>query len=160
MDKFGIFLAGFFRAPTTASLTISGLVDVSGVARDLVLYREKASPSFVEATGAGDTQVGKGTTPATRQDINTETPFTNAPESGKILSTLPFGYVSGLGKISQGTLIAPTGGSGAISEATKFIDAITSGGLRYTYLIFRDNISPVVNFINGESINVEHEVLI
>ena len=103
-------------------------------------------------------QIGKGLDPAIRQNFNIQTPFTNAPESGRI-STGVGGWISGLGQVQIPIQIV-SGGAGAISETCLYGKwQVTSGGGNETYLLSRDNISPVVNFGVGEIINVDYSMV-
>jgi len=104
-------------------------------------------------------QIGSGVTPATRQDFSIESAFASSPENVKTF-TGDGGWNSGLGKITISTLISPTTGSGAISETVLFgVWRSTLNTFRFN-LLSRDNISPVVNFISAQTINIDYEVLL
>ena len=103
-------------------------------------------------------QIGEGVTPATRQDINIENPFGSSPENTR-LGTGVGGWNSGLGQI-QIPVQMIAGSSGTISETCLYGKwRVTAGGGNETYLLSRDNISPVVNFIGGETINVDYSMV-
>jgi len=163
LDNFGFFLAKVFRSPTTGA-NFTGFVlkrQLGGALFGTSLYNTNTNSTIFNDGGVvRQAQVGKGTTPATRQDFAIESPFTNSPESAKNNSA-DGAFNSGLGLISQPTLISNTGGSGSITEVIKVISVRDQqgGALNVPMAIFRDSISPV-SFINGESINIDHEVLI
>ena len=160
LDNFGLLLAGFFRAPSTAVLTVGGIKDTSGVSFSLRPYDTIDSDRRFNKIGADrKAQVGKGTTPVTRQDFVIESPFTNGGVEDNPQNSNASGYVSGLGKIEAGTLIASTTGAGTITEVVKQIVLEDSFSTIRTMIIMRDIISPA-SFIASESINVNHEVLI
>jgi len=110
-------------------------------------------------TFVSETQVGKGLTPATRQDIAIENPFTNAPEDTFFINGLA-GYNSGLGKITAPASIAPTGGSGDISELIFVITIRATNASNFRCLMTRDIVFPPVSFISGKTINTALEILI
>ena len=159
LDNLGIMLAGVFRNPTSAnSPFIAGFKTIAGASFSIRLYDTQDDPErYNRISPLNQAQVGSGNTPATRQDINIENPFPNAPESSRINSNA-FGYTSGLGKITTGTLISNTGGSGTITEVVKYMQ-VTDNIATRIIAIMRDVISPV-GFIASESINIDHEVLI
>jgi len=104
-------------------------------------------------------RIGKGTTPVTRQDFKIETAFTaGAPENDPV-GTGDGGWNSGLGQISIPMQLV-AGAFGAISETCLFLDIGTISPVELQqYLISHDNISPVVNFITGESVNVDYSMV-
>lgn len=163
LDNFGIFLAGHFKPVNNSTQTVI-IKDIAGADLSVRIFGSSSQDCWTDAdegTVSDFTQVGKGTTPATRQDTNIETPFTNSPESAK-QACLSAGYNSGLGKITISTVINPTGSSGTITEVVKIqglIGVFPSGTFTNFTAFFRDIISPV-NFISGQAINVSHEVLI
>ena len=160
LDNLGLLLTGIFRPPTTANGQVDGLKNTSGVVFPTRIYGSDGDNNRWNKSGSlCQVQVGKGSSPVTRQDFKIETPFPDAPES--VLNTCVTGvYNSGLGKINQATLISTTGGAGTITEVIKIFRgrSLTDGGDKIVAM-FRDIISPV-NFIISESINIDHEVLI
>jgi len=143
----------------TFTKNVSGFIDVNGNDRTLTIWAPNTSFTFNSAN-VSLAQVGKGTTPATRQDRKIETPFTNGGIEDGVVGTQPSGYNSGLGKITVATQIAPTVGAGAISEIVKINNWKANTGLIHAYCLTRDLVSPVVNFIGGQTIDTEHIFLI
>jgi len=160
LDNFGLLLAGFFRAPSTADLVVAGFKDTSGVSFSARVLAQISNLTRFNKIGADrKAQVGKGVVAVTRQDFKLENPFTNGGVEDNPQNSNVSGYNSAQGKIEAGTLISPTTGSGAITEVVKQIvikDSITGNR---TMIIMRDVIG-VSNFISGQAINVNHEVLI
>ena len=156
LDNFGIFLAGHFRTLTGGATDVT-LKNIAGVDRSVRIYGTNSQTCYNDlndGTVNDRAQVGKGLTPATRQDVSIESPFILAPESNEILSIIA-GYNSGLGKIEISTVITPTGGSGAVSEVVKISSIIQLATANpESFAFFRDNVSPVANFIIGETINI------
>jgi len=159
LDNIGIVLAGLFRAPSTGLRTVSGLKAIDASIFTTTTYNQQTFSTLFNITAIKQAQVGKGTSPVTRQDFDIENEFPNSPENSKV-GSLNDAYNSGLGKITMATLISPTGGAGSITEVCKFVNfrAPTNPQDRIC-CILRDVISPV-GFIIGESINIDHEVLI
>jgi len=154
-DNLGLIIAGIFQIPTTASKQID-LVDINGVTKDVrpigsstVALMNHSNPALCRG------QVGKGTTPATRQDENIENPFTNGgvEDNPQLMSV--FGYNSALGKVTSSVPITPTTGAGAISEVVMTIRLNDNTGNPFDFLITRDIVNPVVNFIIAQTINTE-----
>ena len=160
LDNLGIMLAGVFRQPASGnSPFLAGMVTTGGVAFSLRIYDTNGDPErYNRISPLNQAQVGSGTTPPTRQDFDIESPFVVAPESNPANSNL-FGYDSGLGKINTGTLISNTGSFGTITEVTKVMRVTNNTGTK-VIIIMRDLVSPPVNFISAQSINIEHEVFI
>lgn len=161
LDNFGIFLAGHFRAISGSTKTVT-LKLLTGADTTLRIYGTSEQDCWTdtnEGTVSDFAQVGKGTTPATRQDFNIEVPFVGGAE-GSRQSSIPAGYNSGLGKITISTVITPTLGSGSVTEVVKIQGMIRLATTATDFFaFFRDNVSPV-NFISAEAINVSYEVLI
>ena len=154
-DTWANFL-GVLIAGGTAVLTISNIAT-----HRLNVYSSFSNDKFNNFSfGSVGTliQVGKGVTPATRQDFNIENAFAVSPENSRI-GTGVGGWNSGLGQV-QVPMQLISSSSGAISETCLYGKwNVTSGGGNETYLLSRDNISPVVNFIGGESINVDYTMV-
>lgn len=158
LDNAGIMLAGIFRAPSTGTKTVFGLLNTGGASFGTKMYSDQGQNLFNLAP-LKTVQIGKGNTPVTRQDFKLETVFPDSPESSSFAS-LNGGYNSGLGKIEIPATLSNTGGAGTISEIVKFsrVHKQDNSGLQ-TIILFRDLVSDV-GFIIGESINVNYEVLI
>jgi len=148
-------MAGLFRQPSTVSTTlVAGFKSTAGVLFSANLYKTESGNGLF-AVRDNTIQIGKGTTPPTRQDFKLETPFTNGGiEDNKVLSG-SYGYVAGSGIANQGTIISPTTGSGSITEVVKYFNGMSS----HECIFMRNVITPVA-FLGGDSINVEEEVLI
>jgi len=158
LDNLGIILAGIFRAPTTVTKSVI-IKDITDTSKTVKVYGRNDDPSdFFNFTVVRQAQIGKSSTPATRQDVNIGSPFTNGGIEDNRNNSLSFGYNSGLGKIEIPTQIAPTFGSGTIVEVCKFSSYRDSVGI-FVCCIFRDVISNV-NFISAQTININHEVLV
>jgi len=160
-DNFGILISALFRAPSALVKTVV-LKDIAGVSRNLDVFNTDGANLFNDvATAISKVQVGKGLSPATRQDVNIESPFTNGGvEDNRIDITQPAGYNSGLGKVTVATLINPTAGAGAITEVCYYLFIRDNSGTVQTFLIFRNNLTVPVNFIASQSINIDSEVFI
>ncbi len=158
-NNFGFYLAGLFRNPTSAlPAPTAGFIDSSGVPFSAPCYHTEAGAvlnSDNQPCANGSIQIGKGTTPATRFDLALESPFTNGGVEDSPVCCSPMSFIPDSGKISQGTIISPTTGSGTITEVVKHVNL--SGGKACIWS--RDTISPA-NFIAGQSINVDEEILI
>lgn len=164
LDNFGEFLKGHFTILSDGDRNTAFVTTTNGTSRTLKIYGNSASLVWndTQSVGAqGDFgQVGKGTTPVTRQDINIETPFPDSPENAKQVS-LAGGYNSGLGKITVQTNITPTGGSGAVTEFCKINNmAVIETNTFEIIALTRDLVSPQANFIIGETISASLEILI
>jgi len=152
-DNVGGILAGMCRQPSTAlkQISIQQLTNLYTSSGDIGKFNRR----FLRQA-----QVGKGTTPATRATVGIETPFSSAPENGFVNSN-DMGYISGLGKAESGTLISNTGGSGTITEVVRaFRLSFPAGGGSFIQGFFMRDVINGVSFVNGQSINITHEVLI
>jgi len=158
-DNFGMLLAGLVVPLQTGSFTkdVSGFITTLGLSKTLTIWGTNPAVNFNSAN-QNRAQVGKGNTPATRQDIKIESAFASSPESDLNVSQA-FGYNSGLGKVSVATQIAPTGGAGTITEIVKINNLKDNAGGALEYLFTRDVIVGV-GFIIGQTIDTEHIFLI
>jgi len=160
LDNLGLLLAGIFRNASTGNGQVFNLKATNGAVYSTRIYATQGDTNRSNFDGAlRQVQIGKSSTPVTRQDFKIGDPFPDSPESS-LNNCIDGGYNSGLGKISQTCLISTTGGAGTITEVIKAFrirDQFTQSGR--TLIMFRDLITPE-NFIAGESINVEYEVLI
>ncbi len=163
LDNLGEMLAKIFRNPTTgANFTpVDSMKRLNGAGLHTSMYNTNSNSTiFNDNAIVRQARVGNSNTPVTRQDFEVSGGFPDSPESSRN-NSVDGGYNSGLGKIEQSTLISNTGGSGTVLEACKYIQVRDGfgGALNVVIAITRDLVSPV-GFINGESINVTHEVLI
>jgi len=150
---------GRFIAAVSSSGGVS-LFDTGGTPRTCGVYTATASLFTTDLVSIGTlAQVGVGLTPATRSDLILETPFTNGGAEDNGISTGDGGWNSGLGKVDIPTLISPTAGNGAISESVLYGIWADTGNNARTFLISRDNISPVVNFLTGLAINIDYSMV-
>jgi len=134
--------------------------DTGGTLKGIFVYN---NTDFFNSVSSGATgtriSIGKGLTPATRQDFKLESAFGVAPEN-QFVNTLDGVYNSGLGKITIPMTSFASGGSGAISETVLVGVWTASDPLVVNFILSRDNISPVVNFITGQTINVDYIMLL
>ena len=110
-DNLGILLAGLFRPLSTGNKSVFGIINTAGASHEMVVYGDPSANNVFNEAGASRAQVGKGTTPPTRQDRNIESPFTNGGVEDSAQSSNLFGYNSGLAKITIATQINPTTGA-------------------------------------------------
>ncbi len=105
--------------------------------------------------GLTQIQVGSGSTPAARSDENIETPFVGGAEASRN-SISPAGYDSILARVNLSVAI-PTTNAGTIQEACLYCNCRTQViGVNANVLYARDNVSPSVSFLPGETIFVEY----
>lgn len=157
-DNFGILFASIFQVPSTGSPAFQ-MKNTTGGFPSFQGYKDRDFDDHWNQTNPNPqsyAQVGKGSTPATRQDFQIENPFTNGGvEDNKKLTSL-FGYNSPLGKITIQTGISPTAGSGTITEVVKINQFVNTNGITISDIVMtRDNPTPT-GFISGKSINLEH----
>ncbi len=161
LDNIGILLAGLFRPISSGAKSVPNSKSTDGVVANLKVYDVNAvGDHFNKMNNADTTQVGKGTTPATRQDFNIEVPFTNGGLEDNPFPTNTVGYDSLQGKISIPAIVSPTTGSGAITEVCHYVSWKQSPSASIKQMLLLHDIIQAVNFINGESLHIEHEVLI
>jgi len=161
-DNFGMLFALLIRSPSGATLNTAMIFrDTGNVLQQFTIFALAGNFTFnntSQGAGLSKSRVGDGNTIPTRQDFTIDNGFGVSPESSLISSVTPT-YNSGLGKIVQATLISPTGGSGTIKEVIKTARWTKNTGGAGDFLIARDLVGSV-GFISGQSINVDHEVLI
>jgi len=150
-DNFGIFLAFLFGGGSNNQ----NLTDITNSLATISFQGSSTNfNSTIVAVGT-QIQVGKGLSTPNRQNFNIESPFTTSPES-TIKNTGAGGWNSGLGQVSASMIPFGAGGAGAISETAFFWVMANVVGAQKTFLMSRDLISPVANFILGETINVNY----
>jgi len=150
-DNWGNFLGALLNGNRFAPMN-----DVGGSPRTPSIY--SISDSLFNQTGNGavgtSISVGNGSTPPTRADINIESSLQG-------IGCGDGGWNSGLGKIDI-PASAVSSFTNSISEvclfATWFQNTPAIG--RFTFLLARDIISPVVAVNSGEVINVDYEMLL
>lgn len=153
-DNFGNFLKGILGIQTF------NMNDLANVSKQYIIPSPTVAYNMLGIGSLGtNIRVGKGLTPATRQDFNIQDPFTTSPESVAFQLAGDGAWNSGLGQVSMSGAIT-AGDSGAISEAIliqQFRNFNIGAG---TSIFSRDNISPVANFIIGQTINVNYILLL
>ena len=158
-DNAGLIIAGMIRIPANNEFGFGGFILRTGTIVSLRTYAFNNSLNPFNLISGGGAQVGKGTTPATRQDFDIEDPFITAPES-LVFATSPNGYVPASGIIQFPALLASTGAGGIITEVCRYVnwrsDTTQEKG---TFMVAHDIISPST-FIIGQQIFVEHEIQI
>ena len=160
-DNLGILMAGVFRPLSTGDKSVGGLKATDGSTHAMKIYGNPSLLNMYNEISTSQAQVGKGTAIPTRQDIDIENKFTNGGVEDNKINSNTFGYNSGLRKILIATQINPTNGIGQISEVCKFHTFLSeTTGTAKVFLMYRNLINPPVGFIVGQSIDLEHEVLI
>jgi len=154
-DNFGVFLASIIGMQNFSQN------DLSNVARGFTCIHPDSGYNSVNVGGLRSLlRVGTGNTPATRQDFNIESPFSNGGAEDSAFNVIgQAGYNSGLGQISfSGSITAF--GAGGIQESILIQRWRDTGGTTRDLLYSRDNISPIVTFIAGETINLSYILLL
>ncbi len=147
---------------------LSGAISVQPPAVDLqnttnnALFFYNTVNQFNHTNGVGDVgsmiQIGSGNTPATRQDFNIETAFVGGSEALRTPTGLG-AWITGIGQIKIPMQLM-TLGAGSITETILLGNWETISPVENQfYLITRDNISPAVSFIGGESVNVDYTMV-
>jgi len=157
-DNFGRMLTGIFTPPSTTPNTITGLKDITGSTETI---QSRGLPTDADNFNQAITnliQVGKGSTPATAQDFEIENPFTNGGAEDNKNNVNNGGVDKPNGTITYGAQINPTAGAGAITEVCYFMTMNNSSGVAKTFLMWRNIITPQVNFIAGQAINIDSEI--
>lgn len=155
LDPAGFLLAGVFRTPSGSTKRVPQVQNCFIYGVNTVGVNGKYN-----RTNLRQTQIGKGTTPVTRQDNSVDVPFTSSPENG-LVNAQDMAYLSGLAKIQASTLISPAGGSGLITEAIRsFRVWFDAGGGSFVNRLMTRDVFDGVSFISGEAIFISHEVLI
>jgi len=160
MDNWGLWLAGLFSGD---DFVTPPATDIAGTTNNAIKLRGTSQCFNMTDTVAGNygslIQIGKGLSAVTRQDFDIGNPFTNGGSEDSRIGTGDGGWISGLGQI-QIPMQLTTTGSGAISETCLWLQVGTISPVELQqYLISHDNISPVVNFIVGEIVNVDYSMV-
>lgn len=155
LDPCGFLLAGVFRNPTSSTKVVPQVQACFIYGVNTVGANGKFN-----RTNLRQTQIGKGTTPVTRQDNSIDVPFTSSPENG-LVTAQNMAYLVGLSLIEASTLISPTGGSGLITEAIRsFRVWFPAGGGSFVNRLMIRDVFAGVSFNSGEAIFITHEVQI
>ena len=150
-DNYGIYLMSLYGG----NLNIETLQDITNTGESVKFMGTGTMFNSTFVAVGTQIQIGKGTSTPTRQDFNIESPFTTAPES-TIKNTANGGWNSGLGQVLASMIPFGAGGSGDISE-TIFVQVMNiTTNVQKKFLMSRDLISPISNFILGQTINVNY----
>jgi len=163
-DNWGRWFASLMAPVDNLSHSFSN-DQITGATESLRVYLPAAAPStsfnftsFAGPTGKGSQiQVGSGSSAPARTDVNIETAFGSAPESGRISSVQavfdqPSGTLSTVNPIIAG-------GAGTVSEAAfYFLWHRFLGSALLSYLYFHDSISPGVAFVGAQTITLTYTV--
>ena len=156
LDNFGKWFAMAFGG------SVQTMNDISNVARAFrgTAGTNRFSNDQYNVTGS-QMMIGQGLTPAALTDFYIETPFSNGGLEDSRHSTVDGVYFTGLKEAKTTIQIAPTAGSGSVSETIfLFVMRDDTGAQVARYVtISRDNISPVVPFVMGNQINVEYSFI-
>jgi hypothetical protein len=147
-DNFGEWLSAMFYAFTTTSQGITLTADDGNTDTGYVASSSPDAPhnvfNYMGSNLGTRFQLGSGTTAPTRADYAIETAFGTAPEN-TYFNTGSGSYAGGVITVS-GSVTA--GGSGTVNEALLaarwYMDGIPGVD---DYLLFRDAISPGVEFV-------------
>ncbi len=105
--------------------------------------------------------LGSGTNPPQLDNFSVQTALTSGSPENTTNGTGTSNYNFGLGKVVIPTLISPTNGAGTIRESTLFGKWFQGGtNTIQTFLITRDLISPNVDYVAVQSIDIEYSILI
>jgi len=151
LDNWGIFFNAFMGG-TGSDIT---LTRIGGATNQLRMWGAGGSWNTTNAGALGsEIKVGTGVTPATRQNFNIE--------AGSLgLNMGNGGFNSGLGKVDiPANLVSLS--SFSLSETGLFGRWIfnPTAPLIDSFMLSRDNISPVVSVIIGQTINVDYQLLL
>ena len=158
LDNFGIWLAGFFRAPVAATKIIN-LNDSGGTPRAIHVWEQPNAANLFNVDPSDKIgsllQVGAGTTAATRADENVETAFGTAPEDDV--------FDSGTGVYAVGTIslsgALTAGGAGTINETCLFGAWVYgAGSVLANFLLFHDILVSGEAFVLGNTITVAYTI--
>ncbi len=126
----------------------------------LIVYRTTDQFNSTNTAGLVGSviQAGSGSTPATRQDFNIETALIGLPQA-TFNPTGDGSWSSGLGQILIPSQIV-AGQGGTIRETVLFGNWATISPVEnQQYCISRDLISPIVNFVIGQTINIDYTMV-
>lgn len=157
LDQFGIIYNAYFRPSEVGQVNIT-VTDTGGVDRSIIPRIAFASNGMNKALSQAlgtEIQVGQGSTLPARANVDIETVFAGAPESGRVGTGLG-GYNSGLGQVTVSTVISPTSASGTVSESGLFWVLADNVTTVRTFMILHDLVSPGVSFVAAQAINVTY----
>ena len=165
-DNFGQWLSGIFSTGGThatrgISITAS---DATTKTINAIGWDTSGGPSgqpWNDTTGTSDGtrfQIGAGTTPVTRGDVNIETAFGVGAQASPFVPSGLGGFTKATGIVqSSGNVVTSTLG-GVIAECALFgkwhHNATASSSA--LFMLAHDNISPTVTFLAGQTVNVEY----
>jgi len=152
LDQFGIFMEGMFNGLTGSDRNV---VMTDDVGTDTTMRVYGTSGTFNDvSSGRILLQVGQGTTPPTRADINLETPFVGGAESVFFESTRPSYNLSNFNWKNAGQITVA--GAGTVNESIFKHLMDEPSGATAIFTMYRDIISPGVPFIIGDGIFLEY----
>ncbi len=164
LNNFGLYLAGFIGRIGN----IATFVDDGGVTRTFNMGTTNQGDSFncprfnpfpapiILMTCGTRFKLGQGSTLPARSDFKIETDLGSSPEKD-LQNTLEGVFNSSLGKVTAAKAYPAAGGNGDITEIGLFyfmgnrLNSPASSAIMMTH----DIISPAVNFVVGQTINVE-----
>ncbi len=151
LNNFGKWLTGIHKGGVLTNSV--ELINNASVSRTVIIYA--AATNFNDAVANRmRLQVGSGTTPPTRADIDIETPLSTAPEMMEFESTVPvYNLTNGDFK---NTGVVTAGGSGTVNEAIMQALWIFNTGVTDLFTVYRDLISPGQVFTIGQTIALEY----
>lgn len=156
MDNFGKWLAIWFRSPISGQNTVV-LKDITDTNRNVICYdnQQNFNQFNVDAADILGTsiQIGSGSTPATRADVNVETAFIVAPEDA-LFDTGNGAYGAG-GIAIVGAIVA--GGAGTIAEVCLFAQWTWTDTLA-SFLLFHDILGATEAFVLGDTITATYTI--
>lgn len=153
LDPLGRVLALLFRGHPSPSISV-GITDEDNIGRAVRCY---TSQNYTNQVAKGCVhKVGSGSTAPTRTDADTETDFGTSPEDSNTDSSDPV-WDSATGTLKSVSSMS-AGGSGTVNESVmKNGWNDTTANLRL-FSMFRDIISPALDFIAGQSIVLEYKL--
>jgi len=160
-NNFALFIKGAFLngGTQTEMLDVANVItEVRFTGASATRYNNNQASNFSPV--GSYVQVGQGTTPALIDNFAIETPFSNGGIEDSRRGTGIGAYFAGLNDVLVSSVISPTIGGGSISEAGLFAQwrrSLFANQFR-VFLLSRDNISPVVPFSAGNTINIDYTI--
>ncbi len=139
---------------TSASQRSRIIQDITNVART-VRFSATGNNPWPDGPGGSEVQVGQGSTPPARSDVDIETPFANGGVEDAAVSTA-IGVYDFAGQITVTTIITPATGTGTVTESTLVWQFQDEGAVVRKFLMAHDLISPGVSFIATQTITVTY----
>lgn len=142
--------------------SFTSLRQISNVGQNVFFISSGRCFNNIEISNQGQSVfLGSGSTPPVMDNFNIETALTSGAPESSIVPTGESSYSFGLGKVTIPTLISPTNGSGTIRESVLFGKWFQGGtNTIQTFALTRDLISPNVNYVATQSIDIEYSIVI